>query len=470
MLQNNKKTIHYCILGLGVTGISCLNFLLAKDNIKITATDAKDTLELQLIAEKLPQVDFFLGNLHIPDNVDFLILSPGISKSLPIINNAVSYGAKLTSDINLFLKEINTLKKSRRVQVVAVTGTNGKTTVVNILAEMAIKSKIKHALCGNVGYPVLDTLYDKDIDLYIIELSSFQLEIIEDLYCDVACILNITPDHLDRYLDFNEYCVTKAKICKNAKKIVYYREDVNLLAQVSSLSDKLSIDENTSFGIKANQQKQGFSLNEDRSWLMKGEKKIFPTNQLALLGEHNILNVLACFCIGELIGLTYDNMCYVLRNFSGLKHRCEIVGKFYDDILWINDSKGTNVGATIAALISFSSYISNKKKAIIILGGISKNADLSILKPFIVNYCKGAILIGESKNQLFALLKDNINCYIAESLDFAVIKAKQIATSGDLVLFSPACSSFDMFKDYKDRGESFKRIVLELYNTYEYRK
>lgn len=457
----NKK-LHYCVLGLGITGISCLEFLINNQVEKITATDAQDNLELRSLSAKYPMVEFFFGELKIPSVADVLVLSPGIDQSLPIIKQAVINGAKLTNDINLFLEQINILQKIKPIKLAAITGTNGKTTVVNILASMAEHAGIKYALCGNVGNPVLNYLSNNeannDILLYIIELSSFQLELVDQLYCDVASVLNITPDHLDRYPDFAAYCDAKLKIYKHAKNIVYYREDSNTY-------DKRGI----SFGKSATFRDQDFSIDPEYTWLMQGKEKILPINELALTGEHNILNSLACLAVGNLLGLSKDAMYAALRNFSGLEYRCQKVGMFDDGILWINDSKGTNVGATIAAINStiakkYTGIEELHKKMIIILGGINKNADLSILKPWVGKHCKIAILIGDCKNQLFDILQHNVNCYVAIDLQTAVRIAKQFAIYGDTVLFSPACASFDMFKNYKHRGEVFKQCVLEIYN------
>lgn len=443
-----NKELHYCVLGLGITGVSCLEFLLNHQVAKITATDIKDNLELQALAIKYPMVEFFFGELKCPDTADVLVLSPGIDQSLPVIQQAVLRGVKLTNDINLFLEQINILKKTQPIKLVAVTGTNGKTTVVNILASMAKYAGINYALCGNVGMPVLNCI-DKNVLLYIIELSSFQLELIEKLYCDVASILNITPDHLDRHQDFAAYCAAKLKIYQHAKNIVYYREDANTYNK-----------QGISFGESLAVRDQDFCIDADHNWLMQGKEKIFPINELVLTGKHNFLNSLACLAIGNLLNFPKDAMYTALKNFSGLEYRCQKVGMFNDGVLWINDSKGTNVGATIAALNAVGSH----KKTIIILGGINKNADLAILKPFVAEYCKAAILFGDCKNQLFELFQDSINCYVVIDLLMAVTIAQQLAVSGDTVLFSPACASFDMFKDYKHRGEVFKQCLLKIYN------
>ena len=457
-MDNMNKKLHYCVLGLGITGISCLEFLTNNQIEKITATDVKNNLGLPKLSEKYPTVNFLLGELKIPDDADILVLSPGINQFLPVIQNAVKRGAKLTNDINLFLEQINILKKNSPIKVVAITGTNGKTTVVNILANMAEQVGVKYALCGNVGDPVLNYLSNTDVLLYIIELSSFQLELVDQLYCDVACILNITPDHLDRYADFAAYCAAKLKIYKNAKNIVYYREDLNTYN--NSFDNKSVI----SFGKSFTDSSKNFSIDADYKWLMHGQFKMIQIKELALTGEHNILNSLACLAIGDLLNFPKNDMYVSLKNFFGLEHRCQIVGT-WNGISWVNDSKGTNVGATIAALNANLSCNENyNKKLIIILGGINKNADLSMLQPFVANNCKTAILIGACKEQLFDILHHSVNCHIAVDLQMAVSIAKQIAILGDTVLFSPACASFDMFENYKHRGEVFKQCVLELYN------
>jgi UDP-N-acetylmuramoylalanine--D-glutamate ligase len=438
-----NQDLHYCILGLGISGISCLEFLIEQKIKKITAIDLKKTPELIELADKYKQINFILGDFTIPIDADYLILSPGINPLLPEIEQAKQRGAKLTNDINIFLEQINLLKQSKPIKIAAVTGTNGKTTVVNILASMAKQHNIKYALCGNVGYPVLNYL-SQDIELYILELSSFQLELINQLAVqniqnifDVACILNITPDHLDRYSNFFEYCAAKLNIYKQAKYIVYNKEDLNThYTNCNNL-------ENSSY----------FSINHPDIALLK---------EINLLGEHNILNALACLAIGNYLNFSKDIMINAIKNFVGLEYRCQKIGTF-EGITWINDSKGTNIGATIAAINSINKI--NTKNLIIILGGVNKNSDLSILGPYIANTCKAAILIGECKDQLFKMFNKLLNCYLALDLSMAVNIAKKIANNNDIVLLSPACASFDMFKDYKHRGAVFQQCVLELNNV-----
>ncbi len=438
-----NKNLHYCVLGLGISGISCLDFLITKNLKKITAVDLKQNQELLQLTHKYPTVNFILGEFKIPLDADLLILSPGIDPSLPPIQQAIQRGAKLTNDVNLFLEQINILKQTKQIKIAAITGTNGKTTVVNILAKMAEQIGIKYALCGNVGDPVLNYLF-KDITLYILELSSFQLELIDQLSCkqmfDVACILNITHDHLDRYPDFAAYCSAKLNIFKQAKNIVYYIEDHNI--NVNVLNNLPNIKTINTFGSKI-------------------QKKLLPINELSLKEEHNILNALACLTIGDLLDFPMNIMINILKNFSGLDHRCQKI-ETSDGLLWINDSKGTNIGATIAAVTTTIKH--SYSKLIIILGGINKNTDLSMLKPYVVEHCKTAILIGTCKNQLFNILNKSLDCRIATDLKMAVSLAKQIANKGDTILFSPACASFDMFENYKHRGEVFKKCVLELNN------
>lgn len=457
--------LHYCILGLGVTGVSCLEFFTKKNIKKITAVDLKNNHELLLLKQKYPKVNFVLGEFKIPDNVDCLVLSPGIDPALPIIQHAIQQGTYLTNDINLFLEEINILKQSKAIKIAAVTGTNGKTTVVNVLAKMASEHNINYALCGNVGEPVLNCLAN-NVSLYILELSSFQLELIDSLSCnqifDVACILNITPDHLDRYVDFTAYCIAKLNIYKQAKHIVYYTGDHEIsLNGLKKYSELIGM---SSFGITPDLTYKSlyFGVDVESKWLTAETKKLLAISEISLYGEHNVLNVLACLAIGEKLGFSFSNMITVLKNFRGLEHRCQVIGTFAG-IKWINDSKGTNVGATIAAI---KSIIKNSnRKLIIILGGLNKNIDLSVLKPAVSTNCKAAILIGACKNQLKDILIATVDCYIADSLKMAVCLAQQIAKVDDTVLFSPACASFDMFNDYKHRGEVFKQCVLELNNV-----
>ena len=330
-------------------------------------------------------------------------------------------------------------------QIIGVTGTKGKGTTASLMASIFEAAGKKVWLLGNIGTPSLDSLRNiKSDDIVIYELSSFQLELIDQLSCkqmfDVACILNITHDHLDRYPDFAAYCSAKLNIFKQAKNIVYYIEDHNI--NVNVLNNLPNIKTINTFGSKI-------------------QKKLLPINELSLKEEHNILNALACLTIGDLLDFPMNIMINILKNFSGLDHRCQKI-ETSDGLLWINDSKGTNIGATIAAVTTTIKH--SYSKLIIILGGINKNTDLSMLKPYVVEHCKTAILIGTCKNQLFNILNKSLDCRIATDLKMAVSLAKQIANKGDTILFSPACASFDMFENYKHRGEVFKKCVLELNN------
>ncbi len=462
MFMNEK--LHYSIVGLGISGISCLEFLIKNNIANITATDIKDNEELRGLINKYPKVKFFLGELFIPEETDFIILSPGIDQFIPIIQNAVLNGATLTNDVNVFLKQLNILRKLKDIKVVVITGTNGKTTVVNMLADMAEQSGIKYALCGNVGNPVLNYLpninninenYEQLPELYIIELSSFQLELVDELYCDVASILNITPDHLDRYPDFDTYCVAKLKVYAHANHCVYYQEDLHTHSNRAGIS----------FGKNYVSDKHSYSIDPDNLWLMHGALKMLPIKELGLNSEHNILNALAAIAIGDLLDFPRENIYTVLKNFKGLEYRYQTVGNFKDQIWWINDSKGTNIGATLAAINTTAhSNKYNNKNIIIIMGGLNKNVDLSLLKPLVITYCKMAILIGECKEQLLNIFQDHLECYLAIDLHVAVNIAKKFGHQGDIVLFSPACASFDMFDNYKHRGDVFKQCVLSLYH------
>lgn len=459
-----NKNLHYSIVGLGISGISTLEYLIKHDVINITATDIKNDQELQFLTNKYPQVKFFLGELFIPEETDFIILSPGIDQFIPVVQNAVLNGAILTNDINIFLRQLNMLKKIKNIKIVVITGTNGKTTVVHMLASIAEQLKLKYALCGNVGNPVLDyapiDINDSNIaspDLYIIELSSFQLELVDELHCDIASILNITPDHLDRYPDFEAYCTAKLKVYEHAKCCVYYHEDLH----THPLNNKNKV----FFTKNYNPDQASYSIDADDLWLMHGDLKLLPINELALTSEHNILNALAVIAIGDLLNFPRDSIYTALKNFKGLEYRYQTVGNFADQVLWINDSKGTNIGSTLAAInTTVHSKKYHDKNIIIILGGLNKNVDLSLLKPLVVTYCKMVILIGDTQQQLLNIFQDHLECHLTTDLCIAVNIAKQFAKVGDIVLFSPACASFDMFDNYKHRGEVFKQSVLSLYH------
>lgn len=310
------------------------------------------------------------------------------------------------------------------------------------------------AVGGNLGRPGLDLLKDEP-ELLVLELSSFQLETTSHLNAEVAVILNMSEDHLDRHGDMLGYHQAKHRIFQGVKKVVYNRDD--------SLTRPLVPDSTPmqSFGLNAPDIKQYGVLREDDGtmWLARGRTRLIKSSELYIQGTHNIANALACLALGEAIGLPVESMLETLKQFKGLEHRCEYV-KTVNDVRYYNDSKGTNVGATLAAIDGLGAAIEPKQgKVIVILGGQGKGQDFSLLRQSVEKYVKAAILIGEDAQQIEQALTETTQLVHASTLKDAVTQAQQYAQPEDVVLLSPACASFDMFKGYPDRGHQFVACV-----------
>jgi len=422
---------HYAVLGLGLSGVSAVNFLLDQGFI-VSASDNK--LQPLLIAniQENSNLNLNLGKLVIPHNSTHIVISPGIAfdsidnpRKLPIIG-----------DIELFSQYID-------VPVIAVTGSNGKSTTASLIHYLLQECGINAGLGGNIGVPALSLLQNK-YAVCVLELSSFQLESTSSLRPFISMILNISPDHLDRYSNMENYTQAKQRIYQNANYVIY-----NTMQQATAPS-RLELTNQVAIGSKDSTYyiEHGIIYYKDQPQI--------HTKELILVGAHNHTNLLFALNACHLMGVIWEQLKPVLLKFRGLEHRCEQIPT--KEKTWINDSKGTNVGATLAALDGLKDTI--RGKWLLILGGEPKNQDFSLLCEPIMSHCKAVILIGRAQAQLLALLKNSIQCYIAENLQEAVSIAENNSNSTDGILLSPACASFDMFKDYKDRGQQFKQAVL----------
>jgi UDP-N-acetylmuramoylalanine--D-glutamate ligase len=373
------------------------------------------------------------------------ILSPGVALSTPEIQTALARGVQVFGDIELFAQVVDK-------PVLAVTGSNGKSTVTTLLGAMATASGLNPGIGGNLGTPALQLL-DSQFDCYILELSSFQLETLYSLRPKVVTILNISLDHMDRYNDLTAYQQAKQRIFLNAEYAVINRQDILTVVPadlaVPSVSFGLDIPTDSNYGV---------IIHENTAWLAKGTIPLMPLQRMAMLGAHNVANALAALAMGEIAGFSLLAMLSTLLSFSGLEHRCEQVINS-QGVVWVNDSKGTNVAATVAAIDGLAASIPGKW--VIILGGVGKNADFAPLVTLLEKNCKAAILIGSEASALWDLLHGVLPCYKAQDMAEVVKIANQHVTAGDGVLLSPACASFDMFNNYMHRGEVFKQQVLQ---------
>lgn len=437
------------VAGLGISGVSAVNFLHEK-GYRVAVTDSRavppghDQIPAD-VARHFGQLD-----PELLLSAEEIIISPGLDPKLPAIQAAIAKGIPVIS-------EIQVLRRATDKPIVAITGSNAKSTVTTLMGLMAEAAGKKAAVGGNLGRPALDLTKD-DPELYILELSSFQLETTSNLNAEVAVVLNMSEDHLDRHGDMMGYHTAKHRIFQGVKKVVHNRDD--------SLTRPLVPDSTPmqSFGLNAPDLNQYGVLREDNGsmWLARGRERLLKTSEMYIQGMHNVANALACLALGEAIGLPLDSMLATLKTFKGLEHRCEFV-KELQGVRYYNDSKGTNIGATLAALDGLGAAIEVQKgKVAIILGGQGKGQDFKALRDSLSKYAKVAVLIGEDATLIKTAVTGTAPLLHADSLQQAVELCQQQTQSGDVVLLSPACASFDMFSGYPARGHQFVAIVNEL--------
>ena len=433
------------VIGLGKTGYSVVAFF-AKKGMPVVAMDTREEPPFaQNIRDEFPDVKLILGGLNekVLCNATQIILSPGLPLSTPEIQAAVTSGVKVVGDIQIFADYA-------KAPVIAITGSNAKSTVTTLVGEMAKEANVRVAVGGNLGTPALD-LIEESVELYVMELSSFQLETTPSLMAQVATVLNVSPDHLDRYENYLGYHQAKHKIFNGCQAVVVNRDDPlsapMIKAGIPHVSFGLSKPDLNQFGVLDNNSKQ---------YLAKFNEPLLNVSELKIKGSHNRSNALSALALGEAVGLDMKAMLEALKNFTGLDHRCQWVGKF-DGVDYFNDSKGTNVGASIAAMEGLGP--DTKGEVVLMAGGVGKGADFSLLKPAVKQYVKTLVLYGEDRELLANTLEGDASVKMADSFDDAFKLAKQSAKSGDAILLSPACASFDMFKSFEHRGEMFKKLV-----------
>lgn len=435
------------IVGLGVTGFSVARYLTRQGRPFFVADNAPKPESVARFQQEFPDVQILTGEFDFAQwrGVGEIILSPGVPRKHSAIAAAIADGVPVIGDIELFVREA-------RAPIVAITGSNGKTTVTTLVGEMAKKAGVDVRVGGNVGTPVLDLL-DQKAELYVLELSSFQLESTFSLRAAAATVLNISPDHMDRYANLAEYHLTKQRIYMNAKHLVINRDDMLThppLAQDAQIT-RCGLDEPDlkDFGLR----KEAGEL-----WLAYGLRNLMKTSSMQIRGLHNMANALAAFALGRAVGLDEESMIKALQEFPGLPHRCQLVASA-GGVDYVNDSKGTNLGATEAALKGLAGDVPN---IVLIAGGDGKGADFSSLAPIVKKSVKAMTLIGKDAEKIAHVCGPLVPVVQCGSLQEAVEKAAAFASPGDTVLLSPACASLDMFKNYEDRGQQFRDIVEQL--------
>lgn len=449
--ENNKGV--KVIVGLGQTGLSCARYFHAKGQPFRVMDSRFSPPALATFQAEFPQAEVELGGFRTDSllQASEIVLSPGVSLHTPEIAAAIAQGIPFTGDIDIFSREAN-------APVIAITGSNGKSTVVTLVGEMALKAGLRVGVGGNLdgkaSAPALDLLRAGERDLYVLELSSFQLETTQNLSADVAVILNISEDHLDRYNSMHDYAAAKQRIFNGCRHVLVNRDE-DSSAPWQSLNVPYSY---YSLGAPG-ENTAGIAMHNGEPWLFIAEDAVLAVRDLKLVGRHNIANALAALMLGRAAGLPLPAMAATLREFSGLPHRCQLV-RHWHGVDYYNDSKGTNVGATLVALEGIGER--SVGEIVLIAGGDGKEQDFRALLPALDRYVKRVILIGKDADRIAHTIGQRVDIMRASSMEEAVAEASISASAGDAVVLSPACASYDMFKDFAHRGRVFVAAVEAL--------
>ncbi|HEY7995345.1 MAG TPA: UDP-N-acetylmuramoyl-L-alanine--D-glutamate ligase [Steroidobacteraceae bacterium] len=432
------------IVGLGRTGISCARYLHARGwRLAVTDTRAAPP-QLAALRALDAAIPVSLGALdtRLLAGAVCVVASPGVSLAEPFFTEARRLGLEIVGDVELFAR-------AAHAPVVGITGTNGKSTVTTLLGRMAGRAGLKVQVGGNLGAPALELL-DAATELYVLELSSYQLETTESLHCRAAAVLNVSPDHLDRYADVAAYAAAKARLLARCDIAVINLDDPLVVAMPHAAARTLSFSLRAAIGAD-----YAIARSEGAWWLTRRDEPLLPLAAMKIKGLHNAANALAALALGEALGLPQAAMLEELRSFAGLAHRSQWVADL-EGVTYVDDSKGTNVGATLAAVAGMEGPL------VMILGGEGKNQDFTPLAAAFRGKVRCAVLIGRDAAALEQVLGGVCPIARATTLPAAVAAAAAAAQPGDTVLLSPACASFDMFRDYAHRGAVFAQAVREL--------
>ena len=503
----DKKVL---VLGLGETGLSMVRWLSAQ-GARLRAADSRSAPPgLAALRDSLPQVEAHCGAFSdvLLDGIDLIAISPGIPLADPFVQRATSRGIYVAGDIELFAQQLNPQSSLLNPRIIAITGANGKTTVTSIVEHLCKAAGKDAVAAGNISPAVLDVVLARvanQPEIWVLELSSFQLETTATLNADAATVLNVSEDHLDRYAGMNEYAAAKARIFHGSGVQVLNRDDAR------SLGMALPGRKMVTFGLDAppGEHDWGIERKADEIWLVQGKQRLLKAEELQIAGLHNVANALAALALCRALDLPMPVLLDALRSFKGLPHRVERVAEI-NGVVYYDDSKGTNVGATVAALQGLggmtrcaqasgagmppprllpqsagsaitsdlasvvgspsrmaSSSISNVSeagsKAVLIAGGEGKGQDFTPLNSAVAQHARAVVLIGRDAPLIETALNGcGVNVSRARDMKDAVQQASRLAQSGDAVLLSPACASFDMFRNYAHRAEMFVQAVHEL--------
>lgn len=435
------------IIGLGQTGLSCARFLLQQGNAVAVIDSSEKPSCLNALQKDYPEVVVKTGGIPADwlMRADSIVLSPGVDPRLPQIRQAAEAGIEIVGDIELFARHAN-------APIIAITGSNGKSTVTTLVGLMAQMADKKVAIGGNLGTPALDLLTEPAPDFYVLELSSFQMETVQSLNAFASVILNVSPDHLDRYDSIEDY--------QRAKQKVYHGNGVMVINRDDPIVSSMAVEGRNQLGFSLHESKGyefGVLTQRGHLWLAEGDTPLMLVSEMKIAGSHNVANALAALALGSVMGLPMDAMLQALREFKGLPHRCRFVRELHG-VRWFNDSKATNVGASIAAIEG----LAENGKIVLIAGGVGKGQNFAPLSAVLNDYVSTIVLIGQSAEEIARHVPKTVQVHFAADMKAAVQAAGISAEKGQQVLLSPACASFDQFTNYADRGERFEQAVREL--------
>ena len=451
MMWQGKNVL---VLGLGESGLAIVRWL-AREGAALRIADSRQHPPgLDALAMIAPAAEVALGPFEasLLHGVDTIAISPGLDPRIELIEVARARGIHITGEIQIFVDALKAMGEREKTHIIAITGTNGKTTTTSLTAALCAATGRDAVAAGNISPATLTVMQDRLErgeplpDCWVLELSSFQLETVDALGADVATVLNVSDDHLDRYPSIDAYVITKAKALADAGVCVLNRNDM----RVACLAERA-----VTFGLDAAPDARDFGL--ANGFLMRGHSPLVAEHELALRGRHNVANALAALAMAEAIGCAMPALVSALREFRGLPHRVEAVAERDDGVTYFDDSKGTNVGATIAALEGLG------RKVVLIAGGDGKGQDFTPLATAVRDHARAVVLIGRDAPRIEAAIGDaGVPVEHADDLPRAVLRADALAREGDAVLLSPACASFDMFRSYVHRAEVFVEAAQAL--------
>jgi UDP-N-acetylmuramoylalanine--D-glutamate ligase len=446
------------VLGLGETGLSLARWLSARGARARVADSRANPPGVDVLKRDCPQADMRCGAFDdsLLDGIASIAISPGVPLADPFVQRAIARGVPVEGDIELFAQQLGKRETGNgKSKVIAITGANGKTTVTSMVEHLCKAAGKDAVAAGNISPAVLDVVLqrgDRQPEVWVLELSSFQLETTHTLNADAATVLNISEDHLDRYHGMDGYASAKARIFNGSGVQLLNRDDAR------SMGMALPGRQVVTFGLDTPKHEGDWGIVRDGEdiWLVQGSERLLKASELQVTGLHNVANALAALALCRAIDLPMPALLDALRSFKGLPHRVERVAEI-DGVLYYDDSKGTNVGATEAALKGLG------RKAVVILGGEGKGQDFSPLNQAVAQHARAAVLVGRDANIIEAALQGcGVPLLHAADMNDAVHMSARLAQRGDAVLLSPACASFDMFRNYAHRAQVFIAAVHDL--------